>query len=117
VSGSRGEIDAKEQHDQEGADGAEHRNRNGGGAACDVPWAELTEQLADVEVLQQLLFVRGVQHLLREIGDTGRDTRRKLGNLLGDGRSCADEHCHKEEGDRHHHDGERGEMRKSRHPR
>ena len=72
----------------------------------------MAEQLGDVEILQQLLLVRRVQHLLRDIGDAGRDARGELRDLLGDGRSNPDEHCHEESGDRDHHDGERGEMRK-----
>src|SRR6476469_8095760 len=64
-----GEIDAEEQHDQECADGAEHRDSDRGGAARDVPGAELAEQLGDIEILQQLLLVRRIHHLLQDLGD------------------------------------------------
>lgn len=47
-----GEINAEKQPDQKGANGAEHGNRNGGGAARNVPGIELTQDLGDVEVLE-----------------------------------------------------------------
>ncbi|MGB6438902.1 MAG: hypothetical protein WBE89_06175 [Methyloceanibacter sp.] len=75
----------------------------------------MAEQLGDVEILQQLLLVRRIYHLLRDIGDASRDARGELRDLLGDGRSNPDEHCHEESDDRDHHDGERGEMRKPGH--